>query len=620
MFRRPPAALLAVFISLGCTQGPPDRKAGDRSPLSASCERLDGTRCLLPWPSNTYTVVDETSATGLRLAIDRHSVPVHDTPATLNRADGFSVVTPLAAGFPVKIDHRVDNQRDPSFVKVLAADGTNTPVWLTVVDDAAPSTANLLIAYPVRPLAYNADYVVAVLDDLKADDGSALTAPDAVKVALGLSPAATPDDQALAAYHAPTRALLQKAGVDLHHVLRVWDFTTRSVGDFATPLDVMRNATLAALDAGTLQVSVDTVTPLATDAGYEVRGAIRNVPGFIADGGGFSLDAGLPMQLGVRDAPFRAVVPKGSADFPVVVFGHGTGGNVDDDTFDDDILSADAAKLNFEMYGWTDLTVIDTFLGLTHMFTETDHSTAGLLQANVDAMLFEAALPGILGDTFYTVSGARPDVSKTVYAGGSLGGTMGFVHSLTSPVIHDAVLNVPGAGWTHFIYPSALWSTIDEVFKGDVPSDLDRALALVMSQGNWDAVDGAAWAALDPSKHTVFLIQESMGDPVLPNIGESLLAECTHAEQIGAVLDPLEGLDAGTEIDDGNGITQFRVPSTVTAALDIHGFGAKDTPAGVAAREQISTFLKSAWAGTPKIVVPPTCVANGGSCDFSQSP
>jgi hypothetical protein len=616
MLSRSPLAW-TVFIALGCTNGPPDRQSGDRSPLSAACERLDGTRCLLPWPSNTYTVADQTSATGLRLAIDRHSVPIHDTPATLNRADGFSVLTPLAVGFPVKIDHLADTLRDPSYFKVLAADGTNTPVWLAVVDDT-PTSASMLIAYPVRPLAYNADYVGVVLDDLKADDGSALSAPDAVKVALGLTPPASADDQALAAYHAPTRKLLEKAGIDAHHVLRVWDFTTRSVGDFASPLDVMRVATLAALDAGTLQVSVDTVTPLASDAGFELRGEIHNVPGFIADGGGFTLDAGVPQLLGVRDAPFRAVVPNGSTDFPVVVFGHGTGGNVDDDTFDDDILSADAAKLNFQMYGWTDLSVVDTFLGLTHMFTEADHSTAGLLQADVDAVLFEAALPGPLGDAFFNVAGARPDVSKTVYAGGSLGGTMGLVHSLTSPTIHYGVLNVPGAGWTHFIRTSALWSTVDVVFKADVPSDIDRALALIMSQGSWDAVDGAAWAALNPTKHTVFLVQESMGDPVLPNIGESLVAECTHAVQIGAVLDPLEGLDAGTEVDDATGITQFRVPSDVTAALDIHGFGAKDTPAGIAAREQISGFLRSVWAGAPKITVPPTCQAHGGSCDFAH--
>src|SRR5207302_4670797 len=117
----------------------------------------------------------------------------------------------------------------------------------------------------------------------------------------------------------------------------------------------------------------------------------------------------------------------------------------------------------------TDQTSLNTLLGFGHPYSATEKSTAGLLQALADASAVEAALPGKLGDAFAAptvagapnpVAGRRPDLSRIVYAGGSLGGTMGLVHSLTTPEIHSGVLNVPGAAWTHFIPGSDLWATL----------------------------------------------------------------------------------------------------------------------------------------------------------------
>lgn len=46
-----------------------ERQPGQRTPLSATCDPVDGIRCLLPWPSNTFTVVDAKQATRLRVAV-----------------------------------------------------------------------------------------------------------------------------------------------------------------------------------------------------------------------------------------------------------------------------------------------------------------------------------------------------------------------------------------------------------------------------------------------------------------------------------------------------------------------------------------------------------------------
>lgn len=322
------------------------------------------------------------------------------------------------------------------------------------------------------------------------------------------------------------------------------------------------------------------------------------------------------------------VLPRVTAPFPVVVFGHGTGGTVFDDTFDADILAAGAAKLNLQYDGWTESTVLETLVGLDKRFTGSERSTGRLLQSLADASAIEASLSGALGDALSRpallgvanpAAGAREDPSRRVYAGGSLGGTLGFVHALTEPSVRAAVLNVPGAGWTHFVPTSGPFSTLDALFATTTPSAVDRALSVVMTQGSWDPVDGAAWAATGARPDVVMLLQESMGDPVLPNIGTHLVATSSRAVQVGAVLEPVEGVAPVARASGRTALTQFRIPNGITDLIERHGFGGKNTLAGVAAREQIRAFLDSVWAGAPVIAVPPTCVRGGlDSCDFGE--
>jgi hypothetical protein len=631
--------LVLFFVLAACGASPPpptfvDREPGVRAPLSAACDALDETRCLLPWPSNVYTVADSSSPTGLRVSISFRSLPVLDTPASLNRADGFSVASPLLVGFPRPLDHKFQGQKATTAVQVVLAQpgrsnrGEAVPLRLSLVADATDggTSQGLLVAYPQRPLEYDSDYVAYALDELTADDGSHFEQPAVVKVALGLAAPTTDAERALAAYHAPTRALLTELGVDLNHVLRVWDFTTRSAQSVRGPLETMRAAALNAVDAGTLTVEVQSATPFSSGAAIEVRGRVQGLPAFFETDGGLALGAdGMPAQRGVHAAPFRAVLPAGTGSYPVVIYGHGTGGTVNDDTFDSEIVAAGAGKLNLEWSGWTDTSTVNTLLGFDRVYSGTARSTGALLQSLSDAAALQASLPGKLAEAFSAptlagqpnlAAGRRPDVSTLVYAGGSLGGTMGYVLSLSEPNLHFAVLNVPGAAWTHFAPESQLWDTLAVVFSSSTPSAIDRALGMSMTQKNWDPVDGAAWAALGPRPDLLLLEQMSIGDPILPNIGSEFLAASSHASQLGAVLDPMVGVPLATGTVTHSAMTQYRVPKSVTG-LSIHGFAAGGSVAGVAARQQISDFIKSVWRGSPQITLPAMC-ASRSSCDFSE--
>lgn len=619
---------LSVAVLTLCACGPtalPPRQAADRTPLSAECDSQDGTKCLLPWPNNTFTVKDVSSPTGLRVSIQRRVLPNPDSPAPLNRLDGFSVIGGLAVGFPGAITVRTD-PRPATAMRLFRATpgegyGDEVPLRLAVTKESA---ASLLVGSPLRPMAYSTDYVAVVLDEV-----TGFEAPKRVKVSLGLERAVTDEEQQLAAYHAPTRALLAKVGVEPARVLRVWDFTTRSAQSVRAPFEAMRAASIAAAKGGGLTVTVDRTTPAARGA-LEVRGFIDGLPAFTSPTGELATDAaGLPISTGTHRAPFRVVLPPATKPYPLVVFGHGTGGTVNDDTFDADIVAAGAAKLNLEYAGWTESTVLETLVGLDHRFTGSERSTGRLLQSLADASAIETSLEGALGDVLAQArlgteanpaAGVRSDPSKRVYAGGSLGGTLGFVHTLTEPSLRAGVLNVPGAGWTHFVTTSAPFTTLDELFATTTPSAIDRALSVVMTQSSWDPVDGAAWAATGIRPDLVLLLQESMGDPILPNIGTHLVATASHAVQVGEVLEPIVGVDRVTESVNRTALTQFRIPNGITDLVERHGFGGKNTQAGIAARQQISRFFDSVWAGAPLITVPPGCVRGTlNSCDFGDT-
>ncbi len=630
-------ALFVAFTAFiaGCGDEPtfsaPDRAEGDRTPQSAACGDSDEMRCLLPWPSSHYLEKDPTSKTGVRISVAPTSLQFEDDPASLSLADGFSRITPIVAGFKSPLDPASVGAPGSTSMRLLLAQhdhpkkGESVPLRMTTIPGEDPVTETLVLGYPLRPLEPAADYVAVVMDDLRADGGGALTASRTTRIALGLDKAASQEEADLYGYHAPTRALLEKAGIDLNRVLRVFDFTTRSADDALKRLKDMREAAIAAVDAGTVNVVVDSFDiPATPGIAAILKGRLTGLPSFREDDGDIAVDAdGKVVQNGTREAPFRVMVPKGVGDYRFLMWGHGTGGDYDDDSFDDIIAGKGAGKVSIRFNGWTGDDLIGTFAAVVRVFEGTHRSTAALMTSIADGAAIERAMSKVIGDTLAapTLGGGanplasrRPDDSIPLWAGGSLGGTMGLVYASADPIMHHAVLNVPGAGWTHFVPGSDLYNTLRGLLRTSYGGDLDVGRALAMSQSNWDDIDGGVWADQYPDEKSVYCIQESMGDPILPNEGTALLSVATQAVQLGAVLGPIIGVDPAMTAENQTALTQFKVSST--DSLDRHGFAARSGPAGDAAREQMFNFVTSVWAGKPVITVPAGCVS--GSCDFSN--
>ncbi|MCU0656814.1 MAG: hypothetical protein MUF64_16640 [Polyangiaceae bacterium] len=610
------------------------RDPADRTPRTAPCDEADPRRCLLPWPSSTFTRADPSSATGLRLAVEASSLfSSGDDPATLNLADGFSRVTPLATMFPGEVAPVPDALDGRGPIRLLlaqhdAADrGRAIPLRFQVSTGSTDDEVlleSLVLAFPLEQLAPASDYVVFVLDELPSSIPQ--TAPRSVRLSLGLEAPQDQQEAELQAYHAPTRALLAGASVDLNRVTRVWNFTTRSEEDPKRRLRAMREATAAAVAEGRATVAIEKMEvrsegPVAA----VVEGKIKGLPLFVeeTEGAGLKLGAsGEPEALRDHDAPFRVTLPAGQGSYRVVLFGHGTGGSYRNNDFDGDLAEAGVSKVSMQFYGWTDDEVIDTFSGFSRIAVGSHHSTARLMQAIADGAAIEEALRGPLGSALEgaelagqpnPAAGRKMDASVPVWLGGSLGGTMGALYTGSAPRRFAGVFNVGGAAWTHFIPSSLPFTLVNLLLKSQFGGDLNVLAALATTQGTWDEIDGATWSRELSAPGQAFLIQESMGDPVLPNPGTEALARVTAAVLVGQPLQAVPGVSSAASVAGASALTQYRVASEDSSA--IHGFAARNEPAGKAAREQIFAFLTSVWAGAPVITVPASCPEQ--RCDFS---
>lgn len=630
------ALCAALALSLGACATPTfpvtPREPGVRAPLTSECDPLDETRCLLPWPSSAFLRADASTATGVRVEVSVESVNPRDAAGDWG-ADGFSRVTSVVAGFSEPLDRGTLGGPEGGALRLFVATpghahyAEEVPLRLEVVEDFGEDSA--LVGDPLAILEPATDYVAVVTTALRAADGGALAPSRGALVALGLVPPASEAEASLRGYHVPTEAFLGDVGIAPNEVLRVWDFSTRSEADASRFMLTIRDASLAALEAGDVGVVVDDVShrdtgPIAT----VVRGHLTGLPAYVTDSHDFEIGpGGLPSVIGVDDAPFRVVIPRGTGDYRVVVFGHGAGGSVNDGSFDDELAANGTGKVNVEFSGWTDDELLTTVTAIGDgVLTAGRRAVAPLVQSIAQAVVIEQALSGSLGDALAGDTlggepnphvGRRPGLDGPIWVGGSLGGITGLVAASIDPDIHYAVLNVPACGWSHWVRDSLFFQISISRVRRSNGGDVGAALMGAIAQTDLDVVDGSTFAPLGLAEGDVFLVQESMGDEVVPNPGSEFLAIVTGATHVGAILAPIHGLPhEDVEVVGTSGITQF--VSESDGIGDVHGFAANQGFAsGRAAFEQIETFLRTAWDdGAPVVRVPSLCV--GGSCDFRR--
>ena len=562
------------------------RVAADRALEAAGvCNPLDHAACLLPFPNDSFTKADPTSATGRRIDISPLAMPRNVAnrpidPTELNRNDGWSVGTPVLTSVAGLSAARTGlaSERDPGAslkanAPVVLLDAKTGQRWpYTAELDGNPTDGEqpLLIVRPAVSFVEGHRYVVA-LRNLKDGAGKAI--------------AAGPEFAALRAKASagdPVFGPLMRHGVAVKDLYLAWTFTIGSTRNNTERMLHIRDDAFASLKGGAPTFTVDEVQDGYSDkVARRVTGTF-SVPNYLTTPVNtkepfLGTDPGLPgtrfLYLPGDDLPDRngSFTATYTCDIPRKatrkdpargsIYGHGLlggqgevgAGNVQKSGNENNILYCAT-----DWYGMAtgDVPNVATMLADMSLFpTLPDRVQEGML-----AQLFLARLlkdpRGFASDAAFRGL-LKP--GAVYYDGNSQGGIIGGALMAVAQDITRGVLGVPGMNYSTLLDRSSDFAQYEGVMNAAYPSEVDRELLFGLIQPLWDRAESNGYAAHitnDPlprtPRHTV-LMSVALGDHQVSNYAALVMARTIGARTNTGFL----GRGRSWEVTPGWGLARF---------------------------------------------------------------
>ncbi len=609
----------------------------------------------MPWPATTYLTTDATSKTGFRLDIPREAQPFNNDgtivePDALNRWDGYSPSGPMLAAFPTGVSVTgLPPFADPD--QSLAADspivlldmdtGERAPFFAEIDQNEPDAPSRDLIIRPLARLHAGAHYVVAITNRVKAADGSDLPVPPAFAAILAGKSFDHPRFADLATHYDAIFTALATAGYDKSTLVLAWDFQTASDDFLQSDLTTMRAAAIPAMGVNGANLSFTTTVQPNTALTYmEYTGTYKS-PDFLtdkeADDSIIQRDAtGAPMEHGLRDAQFAAIIPACATThalpLPTIVFGHGLFGS-SKSYLDDSFVQTLANEKCFVIVAGDFIGLTDRQLQLAPLavndMNRAPQISEKLAQSVIDFMSLETlARNGFATAPQFMLNGVPViDTTKVFYVGGSLGGIMGNTIMAYDPNLTRGVLAVPGGVWSMLFERSNAWSLLQGAAQGSYldPAFYQMNLAqLGMAMEPYDPITTAAHVIKDPllgNPVKTILMWYTMGDCLVSNITTEMVARTMGID----LLAPAVKMPWGLAPKDGplvNGINVFNDHPT-PLPLDTNVPPATDngTHSGInrkpAALRLVENFLLESTLVAECLLdgAPAPCDCATGACD-----
>lgn len=552
-------------------RGTIDLKVDD---TSGACDVLDARDCLLPFPSDFFTVADSTTATGRRVKFDAAAMPKNKDgkaidPSEWNRNDGFSPGTPImtfvpgldAAASRLAPVTDIGSSLDPNAPIVIMDASTyeRRPYFAELDAKAPPGGDQLLMVHPAISLTEGHRYIVA-LRDLKGTNGTTIAAPDAfraVRDRLGTTSKALEDRRS---HENEILSTLSHNGVERDNLYLAWDFTVSSTRSLSERMLHIRDDALNQLGDKAPAFTITKVEPNIDDKVARRITGTFTVPSYLAGdgsaGNGFENGSdGLPKQNGKIDAPFTCIVPA-SATQPSAsparasLYGHGLLGSSEEVGAGQLRTFANSADIVFCGTDWLGLSQSDIgnavkVIGDFSTFhTIPDRLQQGILDSVVLGRLMTRP-NGLTSDPAFQRDG-KPiyDTSALYYDGNSLGGVVGGAAVAVSPDVHRAVLGVPAMDFSLLLDRSKDFDQFDQVFRVTYPDELQRKIIVGLAQMLWDRGETNGYAqhlTHDPYPgtpvHTV-LMHVAYGDFQVSPVAAEVEARTIGARIAQPAVDP----------------------------------------------------------------------------------
>ena len=599
-----------MLVGLGSAWAAPPPPPGVDLSAADRCDFIgpqQGSRCLLPFPDDYYTVGDRSTATGRRVTLNTASMPanrlgVHIDAGPYNASDGFSPGQTIVLKVPgldtkaalqqtgaVPINH-IGRFRQPTqpIVVIDADTGRRWPIWAEIDANAtSPANATLLIN-PATNFASGHRYIVA-LRNLKTAAGATIEAPPGFRIYRDHLPAQGPVINRRRGHFEQIFQTLRKAGIGRSDLYLAWDFTVASDQSIAGRALHMRNDAFASLgdtnladlavagSAPQFQVTeVQNFTPAENaQLARRVRGTM-SVPCYLAPscapGSQFQLDSrGLPTRNGTWDANFDCIIPRSalagnSSPARPSLYGHGLFGRAAEvgSSGQRDL----ANSYNFVLCATDEIGMSQTDLGTAFLITTDVSNFPKLADRLQQGLLNELYLgramihpQGFSSNPAFRLDGTLGtrsviDTSRLYYDGNSQGGIMGGALTALAPDFTRAALGVAAMRYSLLLPRSVDFDQFAALLYPNYPDELTRPLIVSLIQMLWDRGEPNGYANRmttnplpDTPPHRV-LINVALGDHQVSNFGSDVEARTIGASAHVPILDPgrWPGVDVLAEV------------------------------------------------------------------------
>lgn len=547
-----------------------------------------------------------------------------DVESALAESGGFATYAPLVALASVPLDsdslpHDPEASLLPdSPVRLVELDGDiaarSVPIQVDYREmDSHDGPKYLLTAVPAEILLPGTTYLLVYTDELRSGAGEPLGMSRgfaAVTGLVGIEPGSQEEGDRLERER--DRLIPRVQGLpDGKHVIAAVDFTTgHAAAETGALMSLFAKGgqyTVVEYDLDGSGDGLDDVLwgddwkecPASPDElAYGIHGRFRNV-NFTGPDGHFHKDGDGWTTFEPEEVEFWLMVPRGEGPFPTVVMLHGAGNNHHEPCpVAREFLGAGMASLRFDLprHGHRGFGQLD-FLDFTDLVKTRDN----FRQASADLASVSLLIEALSSDLDLLPQNGpdgEGDLDGRIgLLGQSLGGFVSAFHFPFSDRIHSAVVNVGGAGLFHMIEAYVL---------PEGSGGFWEIMGLVhLSPHVVSPADGVTYAnriIIEPyspahaGKH--LLVQELIGDTVVPNVTTELLARFSGIPLLEPFVKPVEGVPVSPADKTSSGLWQY------TGAGHGQFMDDTDNPNVLLARRQASWFLESFFeSGQSEIVV-----------------
>lgn len=541
---------------------------------TCTCEPLDGSDCLYPFPSDFLTVPDPRTDTGRRVnfsvdAMPQNASAVPIDPTAYHGNDGFSqgasmllhvpnVDLTMTGAAPITDIERSLDANAPVVV-VNASTLAHQLMWVELDANASTEPDTSLIIRPAKNLDEGTRYIVA-LRNMKDSSGTIIPPSPLFQAYRDDTPTGDPALEARRPHMEELFTTLAAAGVPRNDLYLAWDFTVASQRNITERLLFMRDDAFARLGGNAPSFTVTSVEDdIDTNVFRRVRGTFdvdRYVDSTTAPAR-LVLDAnGLPVhQATPQPADFLCVIPRaalanaGATAMPArpSIYGHGLLGSQEEvscGTGQNVCLMANEHNFVFCATKWIGMAnedvgnAINILLNLSNFPSFPDRQQQGILN-----QLFLARLmidpQGFVSDPAFQDGSGNPviDTSEVFYDGNSQGGIFGGTVMAVAQDITRGVLGVPGMNYSTLLTRSTDFATYSALLYPSYPNELERPLLLALMQMLWDRSEPNGYARHikndplpDTPSHDV-LLHLAFGDHQVANVTTEV-----EARTIGASI------------------------------------------------------------------------------------